>query len=193
MLILSNQNSANRAVGAWPGLNDLSLRHHRSPHIAAWDYSTRLCFKFHWESNSCFLPSDFFTNVHIRPLSEIPSAVLNCPSIEFYQQYHLSCSATFTEDLYANRFQDPTHPSDWLREEIDRSMRDQSQFGSHYSEAPLPPRPLSSSSYGQSSVCARNQQLTVSDNFLQEMRIFISMIDSALKANYRCPIYLLDH
>lgn len=62
------------------------------PHFAAWRFSADLCREHHKYTNSCFLPSDFSLNVHVRPIHEIDSIVSNCPSLEFYRHYHYSYS-----------------------------------------------------------------------------------------------------
>lgn len=81
---------------AWPGVNDITFKTEDSPHLAAWKVSTYLCHKYHNDTNSCFMPSDFSVNVHIRDITEITNLVPSCPSVSFYQRYHVQSSRTFS-------------------------------------------------------------------------------------------------
>lgn len=189
---LIGHNIVNQAsIAAWPGLEDLSLGNHCSPHIAAWEYSTRLCIKHHWESNSCFLPSDFFTNVHIRSISDIPLASFHCPSIEFYQQYHYICSAAIIGEFNDIRLQKLNYASDFFQGNLNSSVLSPIQDGCPNLEPLISSCPLFSltqSGCGQLPLSAKNQRQNVNNNFIEGMRACISMINSALEMYYCCPI-----
>lgn len=187
----SHHCSSQIQVSPWLELDGTSYKYYCSPHIAAWDYSTRLCFKYHWESNSCFLPSDFFINVHIRPMDQISSIVPTCPSIEFYQQYHLFCSTRSTPKRNTNELLEFILLSEDLKVESNKENLIKRSENSPESEALVSSCLLSSyqSSSQNSSIYTKNQEFGQNDNFVQQIQTFIDIIDSELKMKMRSQIH----